>query len=401
MSKAKVRKNRRKCVMAMTDFLFTSESVTEGHPDKVADQISDAILDAIIAQDPRARVACETMVTTGMAIIAGEITTSCYVHMPTVVRETIKEIGYNDSAMGFDWETCAVITSIDEQSPDIAQGVEQSNEHEQGAGDQGLMFGYACNETPELMPMPITYAHRLTRRLAEARKQKILDFLRPDGKSQVTIQYVKGKPIRVDSIVIAAQHSESVTYDVLKEGIIEEVIKKVIPEELRDKKTEYYVNTTGRFVHGGPKADCGLTGRKIIVDTYGGVGSHGGGCFSGKDPSKMDRSASYMARHVAKNVIAAGLADKCEVQIAYTIGRSEPVSLMIDTSKTAKIPPDQIAKIIREIFDLKPRAIVTYLDLLRPIYKKTACYGHFGRNDPDFKWESTHRAAELKKAAGL
>jgi S-adenosylmethionine synthetase len=387
--------------MAMTDFLFTSESVTEGHPDKVADQISDAILDAIIAQDPRARVACETMVTTGMAIIAGEITTSCYVHMPTVVRETIKEIGYNDSAMGFDWETCAVITSIDEQSPDIAQGVEESNEHEQGAGDQGLMFGYACNETPELMPMPITYAHRLTRRLAEARKQKILDFLRPDGKSQVTIQYVKGKPIRVDSIVIAAQHSESVTYDVLKEGIIEEVIKKVIPEELRDKKTEYYVNTTGRFVHGGPKADCGLTGRKIIVDTYGGVGSHGGGCFSGKDPSKMDRSASYMARHVAKNVIAAGLADKCEVQIAYTIGRSEPVSLMIDTSKTAKIPPDQIAKIIRETFDLRPKAIIKYLDLLRPIYKKTSCYGHFGRNDPDLRWESTHRAAELKKAAGL
>lgn len=387
--------------MAMTDFLFTSESVTEGHPDKVADQISDAILDAIIAQDSRARVACETMVTTGMAIIAGEISTSCYVHMPTIVRETIKEIGYNDSAMGFDWETCAVITSIDEQSPDIAQGVNDSNEHEQGAGDQGLMFGYACNETPELMPMPIIYAHRLTRRLAEVRKKGILDFLRPDGKSQVTIQYVNGKPIRVDSVVIAAQHSDKVAYETLKEGIIEEVVQKVIPEELRDNKTNYYVNTTGRFVHGGPKADCGLTGRKIIVDTYGGVGSHGGGCFSGKDPSKMDRSASYMARHIAKNIVAAGLAEKCEVQIAYTIGRAEPVSLMIDTSRTSKIPPDEIARIIKEKFDMRPKVIVKYLDLLRPIYKMTACYGHFGRNEPELTWERTHRAEELKKAAGL
>jgi S-adenosylmethionine synthetase len=387
--------------MAMTDFLFTSESVTEGHPDKVADQISDAILDAIIAQDQRSRVACETMVTTGMAIIAGEITTSCYVHMPSIVRETIKEIGYNDSAMGFDWETCAVITSIDEQSSDIAQGVNEATEHEQGAGDQGLMFGYACDETPELMPMPIIYAHRLTRRLAEVRKQKILDFLRPDGKSQVTIQYIKGKPVRVDSVVIAAQHSDRVTYEKLREGIIEEVIFKVIPPALRDKNTKYYVNTTGRFVIGGPKADCGLTGRKIIVDTYGGVGSHGGGCFSGKDPSKMDRSASYMARHVAKNIVAAGLAQKCEVQIAYTIGKAEPVSLMIDTSRTSKIPPDQIAKIILEKFDLRPRAIIKYLDLLKPIYKKTSCYGHFGRNEPDFKWESTHRAEELRKAGGL
>jgi len=387
--------------MAMTDFLFTSESVTEGHPDKVADQISDAILDAIIAQDTNARVACETMVTTGMAIIAGEITTSCYVHMPSIVRETIKEIGYNDSAMGFDWETCAVITSIDEQSSDIKQGVDEKGDHEQGAGDQGLMFGYACDETPELMPMPIIFAHRLTQRLAEVRKKKILEFLRPDGKSQVTIQYVNGKPTRVDSVVIAAQHSESVSYQKLKEGIIEEVIFKIIPEKLRDKKTKYYVNTTGRFVVGGPKADCGLTGRKIIVDTYGGVGSHGGGCFSGKDPTKMDRSASYMARHIAKNVVAAGLAEKCEVQMAYTIGRAQPVSVMIDTSRTSKIPPDKIAKIINEHFDMRPKAIVKYLDLLKPVYKKTSCYGHFGRNEPGFTWENTHRAEELRKAAGL
>jgi S-adenosylmethionine synthetase len=387
--------------MSMTDFLFTSESVTEGHPDKVADQISDAILDAIIAQDPRARVACETMVTTGMAIIAGEISTSCYVNIPTIVRETIKEIGYNDSAMGFDWETCAVLTSIDEQSPDITIGVEESKDHEQGAGDQGLMFGYACNETPELMPMPIIYAHRLTRRLAEVRKKKILDFLRPDGKSQVTIQYINNKPIRADSVVIAAQHSDKVANETLKEGILEEVIFKVIPPELRDKNTKYYINTTGRFVHGGPKADCGLTGRKIIVDTYGGVGSHGGGCFSGKDPSKMDRGASYMARHVAKNIVASGMAEKCEVQIAYTIGKAKPVSFMIDTSGTFKIPPDEIARIAMKHFDLRPKAIIQYLDLLKPIYKQTACYGHFGRNEPGFKWEKVHRADELKKAAKL
>jgi S-adenosylmethionine synthetase len=387
--------------MSMTDFLFTSESVTEGHPDKVADQISDAVLDAIIGQDPDARVACETMVTTGMAIIAGEISTSCYVHMPAIVRETIKRIGYCDSAMGFDWETCAVLASIDEQSPDIRQGVEERHNHEQGAGDQGLMFGYACTETPELMPMPIIFAHRLTRRLAETRKKGILDFLRPDGKSQVTIQYINGRPVRVDSVVIAAQHSDAVSFETLRDGIVEEVIFKVIPEPLRDKNTKYYVNTTGRFVHGGPKADCGLTGRKIIVDTYGGVGSHGGGCFSGKDPSKMDRSASYMARHVAKNIVAAGLAEKCEVQLAYTIGRAEPVSVMIDTSRTSKISPDRIAKLIREHFDLRPKALIHYLDLLKPIYGQTACYGHFGRNEPGFTWENTHRAEELRKAAGL
>jgi len=321
--------------------------------------------------------------------------------MPTVVRETIKEIGYNDSSMGFDWETCAVITSIDEQSADIKVGVEERKDHEQGAGDQGLMFGYACDETPELMPMPIVFAHRLTRRLAEVRKKKILDFLRPDGKSQVTIQYIKGKPVRVDSVVIAAQHSEKVAYDTLREGIIEEVIFRVIPEELRDKKTKYYVNTTGRFVVGGPKADCGLTGRKIIVDTYGGVGSHGGGCFSGKDPSKMDRSASYMARHIAKNIVAAGLAKKCEVQMAYTIGVAEPVSVMIDTSRTSVIPPDEIAKLVRQHFDLRPKALIKYLDLQKPVFKQTACYGHFGRNEPGFTWEKTHRAEELRKAARL
>ncbi len=387
--------------MSMTNFLFTSESVTEGHPDKVADQISDAILDSIIAQDPRARVACETLVTTGLAMIAGEITTSCYVHMPDVVRETIKEIGYTDPTMGFDWETCAVITSIDRQSPDIALGVDERPDHEQGAGDQGLMFGYACNETPEMMPMPILFAHRLSMRLAEVRKKKILDFLRPDGKTQVTIQYINGKAERVDAVVLAAQHTPEVKYSTLREALIEEVIKKVIPEQYLDKNTKFYINTTGRFVIGGPRADCGMTGRKIIVDTYGGVGSHGGGAFSGKDPSKVDRSGSYMARYVAKNIVAAGLADKVEVQIAYTIGVAEPVSIMIDTGGTWKIPPDKIAKLVREYFDLRPAPIIRYLNLLRPIYKKTACYGHFGRHDPDFTWERTDMAETLRKAAGL
>ena len=386
--------------MGMTDFLFTSESVTEGHPDKIADQISDAILDAIIAEDHKGRVACETLVTTGLAMIAGEITTSCYVHIPDIVRQTIKEIGYNDSAMGFDWETCSVVTAIDRQSSDIAQGVDRSDQ-EQGAGDQGLMFGYACNETQEMMPMPILYAHRLTRKLAEVRKKNILDFLRPDGKSQVTIQYVNGKAIRVDAVVLAAQHTPEVEYSTLREGLIEEVVKKVIPAEYLDKNTKYHINTTGRFVIGGPRGDTGVTGRKIIVDTYGGVGSHGGGCFSGKDPSKVDRSGSYMARYVAKNIIAAGLADKVEVQIAYTIGVAEPVSVMIDTGGTWKIPPDEIAKLVREYFDLRPAPIIRYLNLLRPIYKKTACGGHFGRNDPDFTWERTDMAETLRKAAGL
>jgi S-adenosylmethionine synthetase len=387
--------------MGMTDFLFTSESVTEGHPDKVADQISDAVLDAIMAEDTKGRVACETLVTTGLAMIAGEITTSCYVHIPDIVRETIKEIGYHDSAMGFDWENCAVLTSIDRQSPDIALGVNSTPDHEQGAGDQGLMFGYACSETAEMMPMPILLAHRLTQRMAEVRKKNILNFLRPDGKSQVTIQYVNGKAIRVDAVVLAAQHIPDVKYATLREGLTEEVIKKVIPAELLDKNTKYYLNATGRFVIGGPRGDCGVTGRKIIVDTYGGVGSHGGGCFSGKDPSKVDRSGSYMARYVAKNIIAAGLAEKVEIQIAYAIGVAQPVSVMVDTGGTWKIPPDDIAKLVREIFDLRPGPIIRKLNLLRPIFKKTACYGHFGRNDADFTWEKTDMAEALRKAAKM
>ena len=389
--------------MAMTDFMFTSESVSEGHPDKVADQISDAILDAIIDQDPAARVACETLVTTGMAMIAGEITTSAYVDMPDIVRQTIKEIGYDDSSMGFDYETCAVLTTIDRQSPDISQGVTEGQGMfaEQGAGDQGLMFGYACNETPELMPMPITFAHKLTKRLAEVRKSGLLNFLRPDSKSQVSIQYINDKPIRVDTVVVSSQHAPDVTYENLKESIIEEVVRKVIPHNLLDEKTKYFINPTGRFVVGGPMGDCGLTGRKIIVDTYGGQGSHGGGAFSGKDPSKVDRSASYMARYVAKNIVAAGIAEKCEVQLAYAIGVAEPVSVMINTFGTGKIPSNEIARIAQEEFDMRPRAIIETLDLLRPIYQKTAAYGHFGRELPEFTWERTDRIESLKKRAGL
>jgi S-adenosylmethionine synthetase len=389
--------------MSTTEYLFTSESVAEGHPDKVADKISDGILDAIMAEDKHCRVACETLVTTGMAIIAGEITTSCWVDMPQIVRDTIREIGYNNSGMGFDWETCAVMTSIDKQSPDISQGVTAGEGlfEEQGAGDQGLMFGYACSETPVLMPMPIYYAHRVTRRLAEARKSGVLDFLRPDGKSQVTVEYENGKPRRVHTVVVAAQHVPQVKYDTLREGILEEVIRKAIPENMLDDQTKYFINATGRFVIGGPMGDCGLTGRKIIVDTYGGQGSHGGGCFSGKDPSKVDRSGSYMARYVAKNIVAAGLAEKCEVQVAYCIGVAEPVSLMIDTFGTGKIPPDRIAEIVRETFSFKPAEMIRHLKLLRPIFKKTACYGHFGRNDPDFTWEYTDKVDDLREKAGI
>ncbi len=387
--------------MSMSRFLFTSESVTEGHPDKVADQISDAVLDAIIGQDKKARVACETLVTTGLVLVGGEITTSCYVHVPDVVRETIKGIGYVNSSMGFDWETCAVLTAIDEQSPDIAMGVDETGGHEQGAGDQGLMFGYACNETPEYMPMTIMFAHDLVKRLADVRKDRTLPFLRPDGKSQVTIEYVEKSPVRVDAVVIAAQHNPDVTSADVRDGVIAEVINKVIPAELMDARTKIYVNSTGRFVVGGPKGDCGMTGRKIIVDTYGGVGSHGGGAFSGKDPSKVDRSASYMARYVAKNIVAAGLADRIEVQLAYTIGVAKPVSVNVDTQGTARISPDRIAQIILETFDLRPKSIIEKLDLLRPIYRKTACCGHFGRNDPDFTWEKLDMVDEIRKRAGI
>ncbi len=389
--------------MEMSDYIFTSESVSEGHPDKVADQISDAILDAIITQDPKSRVACETLVTTGMAVVAGEITTRAVVDYPKVVRETIREIGYNDSAMGFDWETCAVLVSIDRQSPDISQGVTEGEGlfKEQGAGDQGLMFGYACNETPELMPMTIMYAHRLTQKLAEVRKNGVLNFLRPDSKSQVSIQYVDDKPVRVDTVVISSQHIPVVSYETIKEGIIEEVVKKIIPAELMDNKTRFLINPTGRFVIGGPMGDCGLTGRKIIVDSYGGHGAHGGGAFSGKDPSKVDRSAAYMGRYVAKNLVAAGLCEKCEVQVAYAIGVAEPVSVMVDASGTGKIPSARIAQIIREVFDLRPRAIIDELDLLRPIYKKTASYGHFGRELPEFTWERTDKVDIIREKAGI
>jgi S-adenosylmethionine synthetase len=387
--------------MPTSEFLFTSESVTEGHPDKVADQISDALLDAIVAQDKFARVACETLVTTGMALIAGEITTTARVDMPVIVRETIKEIGYCDSSMGFDWETCAVIASIDRQSPDIAQGVEgRGLTPEQGAGDQGLMFGYASDSTENFMPMPIWYAHRLAERLAKVRKDKTLPFLRPDGKTQVTVRYEDYIPKDIHTIVIAAQHDPDVKYADLKEAVVEEVIKKTVPAHLLNN-TQYLVNTTGKFVVGGPLADCGMTGRKIIVDTYGGRGYHGGGAFSGKDPTKVDRTTSYMLRHVAKNVVAAGLARRCEVQVAYSIGLPDPLSIMIYTYGTNNIPDERILEIIKDTFSFKPAAMIQYLDMQRPIFKKTAAYGHFGRTDPDFTWEYLNKVEVLREKAGL
>ena len=376
--------------------VFTSESVTEGHPDKIADQISDSILDAVLSEDKNGRVACETLVTTGLAFIAGEITTSTYVDFPAIVRETIKEIGYTRAKFGFDYETCAVISSIDPQSPDIAQGVNPG-----GAGDQGLMFGYATKETPELMPMPLVMAHQLTRRLSTVRRSGQLDWLRPDGKSQVSIEYEGDRPRRIEAVVVSCQHSEDIAVETLREEIRKDVILQTLPNELLDDDTKIHINPTGRFVIGGPQGDCGLTGRKIIVDTYGGVGSHGGGAFSGKDPSKVDRSASYMARHVAKNIVASGLASRVEVQLAYAIGVVDPVSVMVDTFNSGEVADDRITAAVREVFPLSPLGIIEYLDLLRPIYRKTAAFGHFGRDEPEFSWERTDRTGDLRTACGL
>ena len=379
------------------NYLFTSESVTEGHPDKIADQISDAVLDALIKQDPMSRVACETLLTTGLAMVAGEITTKGYVEIPDVVRKTIKDIGYTRAKYGFDAETCAVITAVHSQSHDIAMGVDTG-----GAGDQGLMFGYACDETPELMPMTIMLAHKLTRQLTEMRKKEVLPYLRPDGKSQVTIEYREGKPFRLHTIVVSSQHSPDIALKDLRKDIIEKVILPVVPKNLLDEKSIiYHINPTGRFVTGGPMGDTGLTGRKIIVDTYGGVGSHGGGCFSGKDPTKVDRSASYMARYVAKNLVAAGIASEIEVQLAYAIGVAEPVSVHVDDFGTGKVDHEKLESIVRKNFDMTPKGIMKTLNLRRPIYQKTACYGHFGRTEPEFTWEKTDKAAKLKKKAGL
>ncbi|MCI5133950.1 MAG: methionine adenosyltransferase [Candidatus Electrothrix sp. AW2] len=387
----------------MSTHLFTSESVSEGHPDKVADQVSDAVLDAILEQDTHARVACESLVTTGLAMIAGEITTSAWVDMPEIVRQTIKGIGYNSSDMGFDWQSCAVMTSIDKQSPDIAQGVDEGTglDLDQGAGDQGLMFGYACDETKVLMPMPITYAHRLVKQQSAVRKNRVLPWLRPDAKSQVTIQYEDNVPKRIEAVVVSTQHSEDVSYADLKAGVMEEIIKPTLPENMIDADTKYFINPTGRFVIGGPVGDCGVTGRKIIVDSYGGRGSHGGGAFSGKDPSKVDRSSSYMGRYVAKNIVAAGLASTVEVQVAYAIGVAKPVSINVNTFGTGKVSEERLVQLVDDIFDLRPKAIIQQLDLLRPIYNKTAAYGHFGRELPEFTWERTDKAEELKAAAGI
>jgi S-adenosylmethionine synthetase len=383
-------------------YLFTSESVTEGHPDKVADQISDAILDAIIGQDANARVACETLVTTGMAFIAGEISTTAFADFPEIVRNTIKGIGYNSSdTMGFDWQTCAVISSIDKQSPDIAQGVDRVKPEDQGAGDQGMMFGFATNETPTLMPTPIYYAHKLSRRLTYVRKEGILDFLRPDGKTQVCVQFDSGKPVRIDNVVVSSQHDENIAYADLKEAILKEVIMKTLPEDLIDDNLKTYINPTGRFVIGGPVGDCGLTGRKIINDTYGGAGAHGGGAFSGKDPSKVDRSGAYMARYVAKNVVAAGLADMCEVQIAYAIGVAEPVSVVVCSRGTGQVSDEQLTKAVKEVFDMRPYFIQERLKLRRPIFQKTTNYGHFGRELPEFTWEATDAVDDLRTACKI